>query len=578
MAAHANDVNNSIYHQICEQYASGFKLILEDCVELTISNEQLITMLMERWAKKVLLSNHYDLNKWKNIIFHSYASIRDAREAGLKHLRARATIMEQKFGAGEHYEADLIRFNLGGRIMEFYNPSSCYIYDRGTEDQQELDLGHAFNDPNVGIFGFFIGKKEEKITNAINQSGRAVKGTKEGQERLKRKLSSRLGSLDIDASDAVLKPDVATSSSTKSKDAQIGYGIIQKKIIEHMRANQLNDAQVARMAKLILLGWESLNGFAASVAKDYMDEEGLDKLTAIRKTQPNYHPDLGKMPKELPLLLASWFVAETSRNPLSFYVSLMLLDLIEVGAKLPDGSLITWANVIFHPGYLDDALPAERKKELIRIGGLHPMSHKDSYTEFKGNKYQKGPPLGLVNIKSSLIVMSWMKAFPNNISSDNITFLSKESLDAIEKRILITDQEVFSRNWAFNCIGKNALENDLTEEQYCVLLGEINDYLRFLRTPSEEPTILSKESSLNEKTREHSEENEYSDYSNDEDYTELDFESLDEVQGNQIASAIPSSPSEPRLSEITGNPFSRFHHQSNPDQSQNSEDSPSLRN
>lgn len=90
----------------------------------------------------------------------------------------------------------------------------------------------------------------------------------------------------------------------------------------------------------------------------------------------------------LPNLTVAWFVAEAIRNELSIMSGLMLLDLLESGAKLmnSDGSnWYTWPNLLIHPNKSKGEKEAKNLYgKLIgidRFGGSHPMAHAGSVND-----------------------------------------------------------------------------------------------------------------------------------------------------------------------------------------------------
>lgn len=139
----------------------------------------------------------------------------------------------------------------------------------------------------------------------------------------------------------------------------------------------------------------------------------------------------------IPTLIGTWFVAEFSRNRATYIVSKVLLDLIEVGAKLSSGGTpITFENSLWHPdipmrkdeatGYSEEALT--RLKE---IGGLHPMCHEGSYSKDfgKDGHYRLDREnLSWSHVKSGVVICEWFCLFLSSPST-KVRILSKEQYE-----------------------------------------------------------------------------------------------------------------------------------------------------
>ncbi|HQZ88161.1 MAG TPA: hypothetical protein PLL67_05335, partial [Gammaproteobacteria bacterium] len=112
----------------------------------------------------------------------------------------------------------------------------------------------------------------------------------------------------------------------------------------------------------------------------------------------------------LPVLTCALFASEVARNPICMVSGLMLLDLIEIQAKTPNGTdYFRWDNVLESPAF-------------------HPMVHHGSWSdEFKKGKYYIEKPLNLSHIKSFIILAEWAKRY---FSTMKISVLNEETYKA----------------------------------------------------------------------------------------------------------------------------------------------------
>lgn len=116
----------------------------------------------------------------------------------------------------------------------------------------------------------------------------------------------------------------------------------------------------------------------------------------------------------LPVLCAAWFLAEVSRNPRSFIVGLMTLDLLQAGVAIyPDGLRgFSFMEALWHPSKFLMSPKGLKIETLIgskdpdRWGGLHPMAHEGSYLEM-GSESWKGVP-NTVQLKEADIALHWL--------------------------------------------------------------------------------------------------------------------------------------------------------------------------
>ncbi|GFM55778.1 hypothetical protein PSCICF_19560 [Pseudomonas cichorii] len=80
------------------------------------------------------------------------------------------------------------------------------------------------------------------------------------------------------------------------------------------------------------------------------------------------------------LATGAMFIAETARNPLSFLMGLVLLDLIESQATYGKNKKYTWSNILWDPTLVENPVLDEEK---AKVAGKWPMAHTDSYNETK---------------------------------------------------------------------------------------------------------------------------------------------------------------------------------------------------
>jgi hypothetical protein len=83
--------------------------------------------------------------------------------------------------------------------------------------------------------------------------------------------------------------------------------------------------------------------------------------------------------KSIPITIGAMFIAESARNPLSFLIGLILLDMIEAGIKYgrAGNKSYTWENVLWDPSIINGIKDEAKAK----LAGKWPMAHTDSYNE-----------------------------------------------------------------------------------------------------------------------------------------------------------------------------------------------------
>jgi hypothetical protein len=117
------------------------------------------------------------------------------------------------------------------------------------------------------------------------------------------------------------------------------------------------------------------------------------------------------------ILTATWFLAETGRNPLTFMVTLMMLDLIEAEAPYNTNpnckKYYDWLNMVWNKSILHIESSDEREQiypQQEGWAGKHPMCHSGSFKrDFSKERF---PPiedsLGEVRQKEGTILINWL--------------------------------------------------------------------------------------------------------------------------------------------------------------------------
>ncbi len=126
---------------------------------------------------------------------------------------------------------------------------------------------------------------------------------------------------------------------------------------------------------------------------------------------------LNNSSKAIGILTATWFLAETSRNPLTFLITLMMLDIAESGypynSDMSSKKTYTWKNILWSPETIEIKDADERRSRFPQEeaeGGKHPMCHIDSYSRyFQNDQWPLSDELELVRQKEATILINWLK-------------------------------------------------------------------------------------------------------------------------------------------------------------------------
>lgn len=119
----------------------------------------------------------------------------------------------------------------------------------------------------------------------------------------------------------------------------------------------------------------------------------------------------------IPNLVASWFLAETVRNPSSFLCGLIMLDLMEGGISHMDGdekNLYSLRHALVHPLKPKDSRKDVKIRDLYgdevalaNFDGTHPMAHSGSVPNSK-TKLSNGTKLNAVRQKEGHLLIHWL--------------------------------------------------------------------------------------------------------------------------------------------------------------------------
>jgi hypothetical protein len=164
----------------------------------------------------------------------------------------------------------------------------------------------------------------------------------------------------------------------------------------------------------------------------------------------------------LPSLVATWFVAEPSRNPHSFLSGLMLLDMIEMRESYSIGNHkpYKWQNVLWHPKTIDlteisakertEKNPQEDcwggKHSMTRLGSFTDTFEKNLWPSFDDQKDENLPPsLKVVYQKEASILINWLN-FRINLLLNNkkLPTISQSRITKISKKHKIKPETVVS--------------------------------------------------------------------------------------------------------------------------------------
>lgn len=315
-----------------------------------------------------------------------------------------AEILKQKETKKKPEEQATYGFMLAGRRLEIYSPSDRYVYDRGSENQYARDQ----KNPDVEA-------KKEYLPALFfrNPNIKPIYKEFSGFIATDNLIQDYLGYRKI--AEILSKSNCTDFQITRSaRQALAGY--------EPARDETIHDTQqeiLQRSAELI----NTVNNIkSTSSTQQEIDEEKIKRLVSnlfndppqLQTRQPTATGQLTETTSALSALIATWFIAELSRNRSAFTVGKMLLDLLDDEIRLEcDGMLVNWRNVLCHPelkleGSLNEIDP---ERTFCKIGGLYPMAHMGSYDEFKqGGPYYLDPQnLNWAHIKSGVIICEWLK-------------------------------------------------------------------------------------------------------------------------------------------------------------------------
>jgi hypothetical protein len=126
----------------------------------------------------------------------------------------------------------------------------------------------------------------------------------------------------------------------------------------------------------------------------------------------------------VPNLVSAWFISETTRNPLSLFSGLMLMDFLEHGDVYDDhGNLYNLHNMLVHPLITTESLYDKTLRESIRdskildlygeevkvqrFDSFHPMSHEGAVKDCRPIK--DNTKLTAVRQKEASLYFHWLK-------------------------------------------------------------------------------------------------------------------------------------------------------------------------
>lgn len=193
---------------------------------------------------------------------------------------------------------------------------------------------------------------------------------------------------------------------------------------EHSHTLTVSTSSVAELDKALIinekgenpvdgrLGYKKIYSQMADFYKEPLQDVAIAK--EMRSLLKGNKLSVGHCPV-LPALTAALFAAEVSRNRNCFVSGLMWLDLIEFNARYAFRNDLpyTWKNSLWHPALYGLARKEDQLAEnitLAKIGGLHPMTHMDSYKEeFKVSPYDT--KLLWSNMKSLIILIDWLNCY-----------------------------------------------------------------------------------------------------------------------------------------------------------------------
>ena len=155
-------------------------------------------------------------------------------------------------------------------------------------------------------------------------------------------------------------------------------------------------------------------------------------VSAFDEMSPYSQCALALAPKALPLLIVAIFLSEFSRNRATFTINKMLLDLLDMGMKMScDDMNVDWKSVFVHPELelQGSCKAADPHETLLKLGGLHSMTHKGSFNEFGEDPYKLDPEkLSWAQIKSTAILLEWVSRRLGDLKY-SCKILNKSELD-----------------------------------------------------------------------------------------------------------------------------------------------------
>ena len=145
-------------------------------------------------------------------------------------------------------------------------------------------------------------------------------------------------------------------------------------------------------------------------------QNDIDIVQIFRRLVRGDNPDLNYNAFGVPLLVAIFLLGEFSRNYMSIYSTLILLDFIESQVTYGNGKHYSWHKVLWHTKEVDDDVfnAYGTSLDFSRWGGKHSMTHQDSFTEQKKDKhgrviqYDLSWPLSTSRQKEGSLIIRWL--------------------------------------------------------------------------------------------------------------------------------------------------------------------------
>lgn len=196
----------------------------------------------------------------------------------------------------------------------------------------------------------------------------------------------------------------------------------------------------------------------------------------------------------LVLGMSAVMLAETSRCPLTFLVTLCMLDLIETGDREKD----FW-KLFFAPEKEVDLTLSGIEKGLMldvfsTIGGLHPMSQGNSYYQARNkdnNILQPSLGMDLIDFKSHIILMKWLTTHLEKYKDITPHVLSKVESSVLENEInLVDDIFLWFANAKLGHLNPHIFDRFYTRlDSFDLMLNEERSLIRLPEDHFENPIV-----------------------------------------------------------------------------------------